>query len=118
MTGEPTRSEHRRGVWGTCGQVSTDQRVFFFVSGEALLRLHPELTSYAKKYLRPGAMWEVTSQGRGVYRRLRLQLTHWNITNPRTDPKCKEIYLTLREECEGVGVLEPKEHTGETAAKV
>jgi hypothetical protein len=112
-----SKPDKRRGVWGTVGQVKKDQKVYFCVTGEALIRLHPELEKDRKKYCRPGVMWEVRSLKQGKYRRMRLQLTHWNPDNPKTDEKSREVYETLKEECEGVLDVHQQQKDG-LAAKV
>jgi hypothetical protein len=39
---------------------------------------------------------------KGKHRLLRLPLRHWNPENPRTCPKCKEIYELMMIEKEGM----------------
>ena len=124
-TNEPTRvgspaPRHRKGVWGTVGPYKEGQKVYFCISGRALLERHPELAAdpeKAKRYLKPGTMWEAISQGHGKYRKLNVHLTHWNPENPRTDQKSRDFFEMLKEECEGVLDVH-REQKGEVTAKV
>lgn len=124
MTGEPTRTI---GVWGSVGrakgkskrQVNEDALVHYCVPGQCLLDLHPECDKDAKKYLRPGRLWEIRSDKHGKHRLIRLHLKHWDINNPRTCPDCKEDYLLLLEQRAGLpGKVDEDAGQKQEAAKV
>lgn len=65
------------GVWGIAEYTKPNMPVHYCVDGR---------TVCAKK---------------GKHRLLRLPLHHWNPDNPRTCPKCREIFLLKQIEKEG-----------------